>query len=290
MTSWIDFKELRSKLRFEDVLRHYKVELKGDGPQRVGRCPLPKHVHDRRPATFSANLDKGIFQCFACKSKGNLLDFAAYMEGEDPNDGRGLKKAALRLRSALCNDEDEGRSNAVAEMAGNQLEMAAVVNAPLDFELKGLDPEHAYFRNAGFSPGTVAHFGLGYCSRGTFAGRIAIPLRDAAGRLVGYAGRLADDTDAQVTAKNPKYLMPKSRTRDGKELGFRESLFLYNGYRMNPPCESVVVVQGFPAVWWLYQNGFPNVVATMGAECSLEQTAAMRVMLCPTLQMSHGGA
>lgn len=54
----------------------------------------------------------------------------------------------------------------------------AVVNAPMDFELKGLDQAHPYLRSRGFTPETIAHFGLGYCSRGSLKGRVAIPLQE----------------------------------------------------------------------------------------------------------------
>jgi hypothetical protein len=40
------------------------------------------------------------------------------------------------------------------------------------------------------------------------------------------------------------------------------------------PKESVqdlIIVEGFPSVWWLHQNGFPNVLASMGNSWSEEQ-------------------
>ncbi|MEW9503531.1 hypothetical protein AB1471_17515, partial [Jeotgalibacillus marinus] len=36
---------------------------------------------------------------------------------------------------------------------------------------------------------TVAAFGLGYCAKGTMSGRIAIPLHNGDGELLGYCGR-----------------------------------------------------------------------------------------------------
>ena len=41
MKTWIDFKALRAKLDFEQVLRHYGVEVKRKGNQHQGFCPLP---------------------------------------------------------------------------------------------------------------------------------------------------------------------------------------------------------------------------------------------------------
>ena len=43
MSTWVNFKELREKLNFEAVLRHYGVDVKRKGEQHHGFCPLPLH-------------------------------------------------------------------------------------------------------------------------------------------------------------------------------------------------------------------------------------------------------
>src|SRR5439155_869286 len=102
MATWIDFKQLRQSLSFEAVLRHYGVELKIKGRQHHGYCPLPNHQGKRNSPSFSANLDKGIFQCFGCGAKGNVLEFAALMDGVDPANGAELHKVALKLQERFC--------------------------------------------------------------------------------------------------------------------------------------------------------------------------------------------
>jgi DNA primase len=97
MSTWIDFKALRAALDFEQVLKHYGVEVKRKGVQHLGFCPLPNHGGKKNSQSFSANLERGIFQCFGCGAKGNVIDFAAYMENLDPQDGRELRKAATSL-------------------------------------------------------------------------------------------------------------------------------------------------------------------------------------------------
>jgi DNA primase len=100
-------------------------------------------------------------------------------------------------------------------------------------------------------------------------GRVAIPLHDPQGRLVGYAGRITKDE--MIGPKCPKYLFPGEREKNGVKLEFRKSLLLYNAHRINAPVDHLFVVEGFPAVWWLHQNGFEKVVALMGSSCSVEQ-------------------
>src|SRR5690606_10796046 len=143
------------------------------------------------------------------------------------------------------------------------------VNAPLDFELKDLDPNHDYLVSRGFRGDTMSYFGVGYCSRGLLKGRIAIPIHTGDGSLVGYAGRVADNRD--IGEDNPRYAFPDERTRNGTTLRFDKSLLLYNAHRIKSPCDELIVVESFTATWWLHQLGFPDVVATMGTTCSAAQ-------------------
>lgn len=144
-----------------------------------------------------------------------------------------------------------------------------VINAPLDFELKSLDPNHAYLHERGLTPETIRTFGLGHCSRGMMGGRIAIPLRNTEGYLIGYAGRVADDT--LIGEENPKYRLPGSREKDGTVLEFSKGAFLFNGHRVQAPATDLIVVEGFFSVFHLHQCGWTNAVALMGSSCSPEQ-------------------
>lgn len=271
MSTWIDFKELRSKLDFEQVLRHYGVEVKRKGKQHHGFCPLPDHNGKKNSPSFSANLEKGIFQCFGCGAKGNILDFAVLMEKADPKDGAALHKVAAVLQKRFCPELGNKPKEKTAKQpeAKPKDETPVVVNAPLDFELKGLDYEHPYLLNRGFTKETIEHFGLGFCSRGYLKDRLAIPLHDDEGTLIGYAGRVVDDST--ITEENPRYRLPGERKRDGKIFEFRKTLFLYNGFRFKVPVDDLIVVEGFTSVWWLNQNGLPNAVSVMGADCSERQ-------------------
>ena len=284
MNTWIDFKALRAKLDFEQVLRHYGVEVKANGKQHHGYCPLPNHNGKRNSPSFSANLDRGIFQCFGCGAKGNVLEFAALMERADPKDGAALLQVAAELQRRFC-PEMGTNTGAPAKPADKspkpkpEGEAAVLVNVPLDFELKGLNREHPYLTNRGFTATTIEHFCLGYCSRGMLKNRIAIPLRDQKGALVGYAGRVVDDST--IAENNPRYRFPGERERDGKTIEFRKSLFLYNGFQFTGPLDQLIVVESFTSVWWLWQNHLPNVVATMGADCSDRQAELIVSLVTP---------
>ena len=283
MKTWIDFKELRKKLDFEQVLRHYGVEVKRKGNQHQGFCPLPNHQGKKNSPSFSANLERGIFQCFGCGAKGNVLEFAAMMEKADPKDGAALHKVAGELQKQFCPElgvSTEAKPPAKKpEKTEPKDNLPVIVNAPLDFELKGLDRKHPYLLNRGFSQETIDHFGLGFCSRGLLKDRVAIPLHDHEGKLVGYAGRVVDD--AAITEDNPRYRFPGKRERDGKLFEFRKTLFLYNGFRVKTPVDDLLVVEGFASVWWLHQSNLPHVVGTMGSDCSEKQAELIVSLVKP---------
>jgi DNA primase len=280
MKNWIDFKALRSSLDFERVLKHYGVEVKRKGKQHHGYCPLPNHNGKKNSPSFSANLERGIFQCFGCGAKGNILEFAALMEKADPKDGAALREVALKLQQEFSPElgtaptQPKPRPPAktsVPVTTDAAAESPPVVNAPLDFELQGLDATHPYLLGRGFTPDTIKRFGLGFCSRGMLKDRIAIPLHDSTGLLVGYAGRVVDDE--AISEDNPRYRFPGERERDGKIFEFRKTQFLYNGYRIKAPVDDLIVVEGFTSVWWLVQNNLPVVVGTMSTPSA--ETMAM---------------
>jgi len=160
-----------------------------------------------------------------------------------------------------------------------QTEKPVLINHPLDFQLRDLDHEHLYLSGRGFTRHTIERFGLGFCQRGYFKDRVVIPLYSTEERLIGYAGRITNDDE--IGEDCPKYLFPGTRERDGKILEFRKSEFVYNGHRLKNPVDDLVVVEGFPSVWWLSQCGFANMVALMGWSCSEEQAKRIVSLVKP---------
>ncbi len=284
MGTWIDFKELRATLKIAEVLKHHGVELKVKGDRATGFCPLKTHQGKHKSPSFSVQLARNIWQCFGCGAKGNALDLFCRLQSLDPDDIRQFREAALLAEETFAiGGNADGKAKARQRPMDTPSNVAEekpsttaapdtrprVVNATLDFTLKKLDAHHPYLTSRGFTPETIAHFGLGFCGKGLLAGRVAIPLHDDCDNLVGYAGRIVGDS--LIDESHPKYLFPSERERNGTVFEFRKSLILYNANRIRNPVDDLVVVEGFPSTWWLSQCGFPHVTAVMGASCSGEQ-------------------
>jgi len=130
MTSkWVDFKTVREKLDFVEVLSHYGLEFKGQGKQVKIICPF----HDDHKPSCGINMAKQVYNCFACGAGGNVLDFVAYMEGLDPDKTAELRKAALMAAKIFRIEEatvkPKTRASKKAGAAKNDPEKAGKVAA-----------------------------------------------------------------------------------------------------------------------------------------------------------------
>jgi DNA primase len=280
---WIDFKAIRRELNFEQVLQHYGIRINArtgkSGKQHSGTCPLQSCRGKPPKRTFSANLERGIWQCFSCKASGNALDFIAAMMGLNPSKADELRQAAQKAKETFLGNGELGLEFQPAKPKVEEVppeppvEGARVlVNEPLDFELQSLDPGHPWFAEKKISRETVEHFGLGYCKRGWLKGRIAIPLRNGDGKLVGYAGRLLDD--AAASEDNPLYAFPKARMHKGVMYEFRVSDLLYHRHDVKAPARRIFVTPFIETVWTLWQEGFQDAISIMGNVCHGSQRRA----------------
>lgn len=261
MAKFIDFRALRAQLDFARVLAIYGVTSASVRDQQLSaHCPFPTHLGVRAKPSFSADLSRGIWRCFGCKTSGNVLDFAVRMEGREPKDGAAVREVALKLQRLLSQSLTESAApNAVEE--AHPLARQVIVNGPLGFTLKELDPEHDALRSLGLQRETIAHFGLGYCGRGLLKGRIAIPLHDPLGQLIGYAGRRIAHS-----ATDALYLFPSERHHEGVTYRFDQNRFVYGAHLVNTVAPAgLILADDLGFVWHLWERGVPAVAIPSGS-------------------------
>jgi len=272
MTQWVDFKTVREHLSFHDVLAHYGIEEHGKGNQIKIICPF----HNDHKPSCGVNLEKQVYNCFACDAGGNALDFVAHMEGLDPNKSGELRKAALAAADTFGIDKAlerpaNGRSvKAISKSKAKPKPVKAKTkktvkdkpakpsNQPLTFELK-LDHKHPFIAERGFKKKLIKKFGIGYSNQGIMKGRIAFEIHNVEGKRIAYSGRWASD---ELPEDVPRYLLPK---------GFEKSKVLYNLHRvLEEGSETVVIVEGFWSVLRLHNENIPC-VSTFGDSVSEAQ-------------------
>ena len=119
-----------------------------------------------------------------------------------------------------------------------------------------------YFLQQGFSYDTLEHFevaGNYKCSDGVL--RDIIPIRNTDGKLVAYSFR---DTRKNVSFDN-KYMLTPNFNKDKVLYNFCNSKLLLNKVPL-------ILVEGFKAVWKLWECGIENVAACMGSYLTSGQT------------------
>lgn len=287
---FIDFVKLREVLDFPSVLEHYGITLESDRKQAKISCPF----HEDSTPSCSINIEKGIFKCFGCEAKGNVLDFMVRMADGEKGNPEDLYAAALLGISILGREPREfaksdkdcetpktaprrsqkrkpastssdgkksspGKPERPSDVSKSETESNPVLDLQLD-----LDPGHPFLSARDISPELAEKYGLGFCKAGLMKDRIAIPIHNAAGELVAYAGRYADE---ELPANTERYRLPKK---------FHKSLELYNLHRAAQLKKSyIVLVEGYWSAIRLNEAGIP-VAALMGTSVSEEQAALIK--------------
>jgi len=263
-STFVDFRAVKAEVSMQQVLEHYGLvdQLRRNGDSLTGVCPI--HGGDNKTA-FRVSLSKNCWNCFSrCGCGGNVLDFVAKKENISLLKAANLLVEWFNLKIETPESEEpsprerkpESRVQNKSTASKREPEPAPGVvetgeNKPLEFTLKNLQPDHAYLSQRGLSPTTIQTFGLGFCTKGIQKDRIAIPIHNAAGQLVAYAGRALSDDAPE------KYQFPK---------GFKKSLELFNFHRAiaESADRPLVIVEGFFDVMNLWQHGLRRVVALMG--------------------------
>lgn len=268
MKGWVDFQTVKQTVSLGAVLQHYQVPgLRTKRDRLEGCCPLHG---GQRDDSFRASLSKNVFHCFACQASGNVLDFVAAMEQCS------IREAALRLQQWFgisATDPSQLRQSGREKKLVREEEKR---NPRLRFALTGVDPGHPYLVSRGIDRATAVEFGIGfYTGPGLMSERIVIPIGNAQGENVAYAGRAPD-------GKLPKYKLPA---------GFQKSLEVFNLHRAAATGSTrVIVVEGYFDCLRVHQAGLPWVVALMGSSLSTDQGSALLKRFDSVVLMLDGDA
>ena len=264
-STWVDYKALKSQISILSVLQAFKIELPTqNGTQFYGACPIPAHSGDRdNKHAFSVNTEKGCYRCITHCGGGNVIDLYARLSNRDPSDKTVFREVAVEMQERFLN----GSSTATpfptpAPKPKKEVPKKPSENKPLTIRPLQLKHDIPFLLEEKKLPlELLEEFGIGFCNRGLFSGRVVVRLDNHKGELIGYAGRGMKEADI---TKRGRWMLPS---------GFSKSLQLFNQHRATPRVsdwDCVVVVEGFWSCLRWHMTGLP-VVALMGSELSDEQ-------------------
>lgn len=259
-------------------------------------CPF----HNERTASFSVAPEKGFFYCFGCHASGDVFKFVMMKENISFTEAveRLAERAHIPLpaveRSAAEKERDElvARLYRINEMAGNffhncltkthygvpgldylhrrQLRDETIVSFKLGFAPDSWDKLTTAFRKKGVAGSDLVLLGLSKEKNGhfydAFRNRVIFPIRDGRGRIVGFGGRVLDDS-------KPKYL----NSPDTPVFNKRRLLFAMDqAHQAIYEAGKAVLVEGYMDVISCHNQGVKNVVASLGTAFTPEQARLLQ--------------
>lgn len=268
------------------------VRLKKAGRSFSGLCPF----HNEKSPSFSVSQEKQIYKCFGCGESGNVITFV--MKNKNMNFIDAVKYLADRANILL---EDENRVNPTAKK--KELLYKVNVEAGRFFysNLRSNKMALEYFLNRGIRQDTIKRFGLGYAKDSwnsllfhlrklgfsenilleaglvltsektgnkydRFRNRVMFPVFDYRGKVIGFGGRVLDDS-------KPKYL------NSPETLVFQKGTNLYGlnfAIKSNMKERYFIMVEGYMDLISLHQHGITNVVASLGTALTVNQARLLK--------------
>lgn len=288
---------IRDRSDLVSVVSEY-LTLKKAGQNFTGLCPF----HTEKTPSFSVNPSKQFFHCFGCGVGGDVFQFVMKVEGVAfPEALRRLAgKAGVALPEAGPDERESPARREAAQIYELNEAAAAYFHRNLIERPEGAFCRD-YLKGRGITAETIKAFSVGFAlprrddllkqlgkqfSRSLlekagltsrregaqgeeglfdrFRNRVLFPIRNLQGRVVGFGGRVLDDTQ-------PKYLnTPETPVfTKGKHLF---ALDRAKGAGIN----ALIIVEGYFDVIAAHQAGIPNAVGTMGTALTQDHLRLIR--------------
>jgi DNA primase len=276
---------LRNANPIETVMGGY-VNLIRRGRNYVCSCPF----HSEKTPSCTIFTDTQSFYCFGCGAGGDVITFTMKIENLDFSEAVKLLAQRSGMEVPEYGQKDSGyakRKTRIYEM--NRL----AANFFYTNLFKGPDKTGLqYFASRKLTPQTIKKYGLGYASDSwnaltdhlrskgytddeivdawlagskngrifdMFRKRVMFPIIDLRGNIIGFGGRVLDDSQ-------PKYL------NTGKTPVFDKGSNLFSmNFAKNSNAKRLILCEGYMDVIAVNQAGFDNVVATLGTAITPDQ-------------------
>lgn len=284
--------EIVNRTDISDLIGSY-VTLKRVGSNMHGLCPF----HSEKTPSFTVFSKTNSFYCFGCGSGGDAITFV--MKAENLDYPSAVEFLASRAGITIPQDKNELANMGMSRKRVYEMNLAAAkfFRENLFDKSVGFDALNYFVGTRKLSMATVKRFGLGYAPNDSFAltnhmkklgyteqelidgflcgrskkghlydyfrNRVIFPIIDVTGNIIGFGGRVMDDS-------KPKYL----NTSDTPGFKKSKNLFALN-YAKNHCSEQLILCEGYMDVIALHAAGFENAVATLGTALTQEQARMM---------------
>ena len=288
--------EIRSKVDIVDVIGE-RIPLVAKGKNFFGVCPF----HDDSNPSMCVSREKQIYTCFSCHATGNVYTFLMNYEHIDFKDAlkylgdkvgvdvgvvNVAKKSSkydnyydaynLSLKYYQNNLNSTLGKNAREYLKTRKIDEKIIKEFEIGLSLDKRDDLTNLLLNKKYDLVSLNRIGLSVDNHDTYINRIMFPLYDVSGKVVGFSGRIYDNSSQN------KYL----NTKETPIFKKGEMLYHYHIAKEYARSEkSIIVMEGFMDVIRASSIGIKNTVALMGTALTKEQIGLIKrlshnVILC----------
>ena len=290
--------ELRNKLNIVDVISSY-IPLTKKGRNYFGLCPF----HDDHTPSLSISPEKQIYKCFVCGESGNVFNFVMnYEHLSFPETINNLAKSIgmdmgitiksesnknskyyeiMDIANKFYQNNLLSREGAKAReyLEKRKLDKETITEFGIGLSLNKHDSLTKLLIDKGHSLEELNLIDLANTNHDSFINRVMFPLHNKDGKVIGFSGRIYDNSDLN------KYQNTKETPI------FKKGENLFNYHRAKDEIRKkkfVIVMEGFMAVIRAYTVGVKNCIATMGTALTHEQATLIK-KLSNTIYLCYDG-
>lgn len=276
--------ELLARTDIVDLVSE-SVRLTKKGNSYWGCCPF----HSEKTPSFHVVPDRQMYKCFGCGKGGGAINYVMELENLPFRDA-----VAVLARRAGMQVPETGSAPGARERREKILTINKQAARAFHRWLHGPEGAEglAYLRKRGLSQRTLTNFGLGFAPNSwdaliaelaaqgydkrdlldaglavsskdgriydRFRNRVMFPIIDVRGNVIGFGGRVMDDS-------TPKYL----NSPDTPVYNKSRNVFALNIAKTSK-AGRVILTEGYMDTIALHQAGFDNAVASLGTALTEE--------------------
>jgi DNA primase len=288
--------EVRARNDIAEVIGSY-LSIKNAGTRFKALCPF----HKEKSPSFTISPDRQIYHCFGCGAGGDVIRFVQEYEKidfmmalqmladragmelhlEESGEGGGVDKRALfqihegvsQLYHRILLEHESGEAGR-AYLATRALQSQTVKDFQIGFAPDRFDALEKWAQQKKIPLELMEQAGLmiksdkrdGYYDR--FRNRLMFPIRDEAGRVIGFSGRaiVKDEKSGKYVNSPETPLFHKSRV-----------LFAIDkARRAMADSRTAIVVEGQIDAIRCHEAGIANVVASQGTALTADHARMIR--------------
>ena len=300
MVTDAEIERIRKSANIVDIISSY-VPLTQKGKNYFGVCPF----HEDHSPSMSVSEEKQIYKCFSCGAAGNVFTFVSEYENvkfleavKIVADKCGIPfHGTIKKEKPKNNEQEYEIMNLALKFYQNNLNSKEGMKAKEYLRVRNLDEDvikefdlglalggnyslNKLLTNKKYSLDVIERLGLvnqnnGYVND-VFQRRIMFPIHDLEGNVVGFTGRIYEDTN------QAKYINSKESNI------FKKGQILFNYHRAKQEIKrkkEVILVEGNMDAIRMFASGIKNVVALMGTSLTEEQVAIIKSLRAKIILM-----